>query len=41
MHAAEDKNIQIMEELNGDVENIALKLRDFIRHQITDFKELL
>ncbi|MDD2613786.1 MAG: NAD(+) synthase [Methanosarcina sp.] len=39
MHAAEDKNIQIMEELNGDVENIALKLRDFIRHQITDFKK--
>jgi NAD+ synthase len=32
-------NVNVLEELNGDIENIALKLRGFIRNYVTDFKK--
>ncbi|HWR25481.1 MAG TPA: NAD(+) synthase [Methanosarcina sp.] len=39
MQKAKGLNVQILEELNGDIENIALKLRGFIRARVTDFKK--
>jgi NAD+ synthase len=39
MQVAEELRMNIIEELNGNIENIALKLRDFIRNQVTDFKK--
>jgi NAD+ synthase len=39
MQTAEDKNVQIIEELNRDIENLALNLRSFIKSQITGFKK--
>ena len=39
MEAAEGKNVQILEELNRDIEYLALNLRKFIRKQVTGFKK--
>jgi len=39
MQIAEELSVNIIEELNGDIGNIALKLRSFIRDQITGFKK--
>ena len=39
METAEDKNVQILEELNRDIENLALNLREFIKNQVTGFKK--
>lgn len=39
MQVAEEMSVNIIEELNGNIENIALKLRDFIRYQVTGFKK--
>ncbi|AKB42935.1 NAD(+) synthase [Methanosarcina vacuolata] len=39
MQITEEMSMNIMEELNGNIENIALKLRGFIRDQVTGFKK--
>jgi len=39
MQIAEELSVNIIDELNGDIGNIALKLRSFIRDQITGFKK--
>lgn len=39
MQVAEELSLNIIEELNGDIENVALKLRGFIRDQVVSFKK--
>lgn len=39
MQVAEEMSINIIEELNGNIGNIALKLRGFIRDQVASFKK--
>jgi NAD+ synthase len=39
MQITEEMSVNIIEELNGNIESIALKLRGFIRDQVTDFKK--
>jgi NAD+ synthase len=39
MQAVKEINVQIMEELNRDIENLALNIRGFIKDQIADFKK--
>ncbi|WP_292379808.1 NAD(+) synthase [Methanosarcina sp. UBA289] len=39
MQVAEELSMNIIEELNGNIENIALKLRGFIRDQVKGFKK--
>lgn len=39
MQVVEELNVQIMEELNRDIENLALNIRSFIKSQISSFKK--
>ena len=39
MQVVKELNVQIMEELNRDIENLALHIRDFIKSQILGFKK--
>jgi NAD+ synthase len=39
MQVVKELNVQIMEELNRDIENLALHIRDFIKSQIVGFKK--
>lgn len=39
MQASEEPNIKIMEELNRDIEDLALNIRAFIKNQILGFKK--
>lgn len=39
MQVVEELNVQIMEELNRDIENLALNIRSFIKSQILSFKK--
>lgn len=39
MQVMEEPSVNIIEELNGDIDSIALKLRGFIRDQVTGFKK--
>ena len=39
MQVAEEKNMQIMEELNRDIGDVALNIRSFIKEQIVGFKK--
>ncbi|WP_243684591.1 hypothetical protein [Methanosarcina barkeri] len=39
MQVAEEMSMNIIEELNGNIGNIALKLRGFIRDQVASFKK--
>ncbi len=39
MQVAEEMSMNLMEELNGNIGNTALKLRGFIRDQVTSFKK--
>lgn len=39
MQVADELSVNILEELNGNIGNIALKLRGFIRDQVTGFKK--
>ena len=39
MQVVEEQNIRIMEELNRDVEDLALNIRSFIKNQIVGFKK--
>ncbi|HET8687206.1 MAG TPA: NAD(+) synthase [Methanosarcina sp.] len=39
MQAVKELNVQIMEELNRDIENLAFNIRGFIKNQIVGFKK--
>jgi NAD+ synthase len=39
MQVVKELNVQIMEELNRDIENLALNIRGFIKNQIVGFKK--
>lgn len=39
MQVVEELNVQIMEELNRDIENLALNIKSFIKSQISSFKK--
>jgi NAD+ synthase len=39
MQVVEELNVQIMDELNRDIENVALNIRSFIKNQIVGFKK--
>jgi len=39
MQVAEEMSVNIIEDLNKNIGNIALKLRGFIRNQVTDYKK--